>query len=94
MFVNATTQSRYQTRDVSVDDRHAYNTADATRVQQIEAYGQPGEHLLAPDTGDGYIWRLHTIARYEERDGGVYLEIEAIALTRDIPLPSGDWCSR
>jgi hypothetical protein len=25
------------------------------------------------------------VARYEERDGGVYLELEAMALTRDIP---------
>jgi hypothetical protein len=25
------------------------------------------------------------MARYEERDGGVYLELEAMALTRDIP---------
>jgi len=30
-------------------------------------------------------WRLVTIARYMERDGGVYLEIEAIGLSRDIP---------
>lgn len=29
--------------------------------------------------------RIHSIARYEERDGGVYFELEAIALTRDIP---------
>lgn len=85
LFVNATIQSRYEAHDVFVNDRRAYNIADATRVQQIEAYGQPGEHLLPPGTGDGYIWRLHTIARYVERDGGVYLEIEAIALTRDIP---------
>lgn len=28
---------------------------------------------------------MHTISRYEERDGGVYLEVEAIALTRDVP---------
>src|SRR5437879_1811447 len=38
-----------------------------------------------PGTGSGFIWRLHSIARYEERDGGVYLELEAIALTREIP---------
>ena len=38
----------------------------------------------------GFIWRLHSIARYEERDGGVYLELEAIALTRDLP-PSLQW---
>jgi hypothetical protein len=33
---------------------------------------------------------LHDITRYEEREGGVYLEVEAIALTRDIP-PSLRW---
>jgi hypothetical protein len=36
------------------------------------------------------VWKrfhlaTHSIARYEERDGRVYLELQAIALTRDIP---------
>jgi len=31
------------------------------------------------------IWRLSSITRLEERDGGVYAELEAIALSRDIP---------
>jgi hypothetical protein len=35
--------------------------------------------------GTGIIWRLFSITRYVERDGGVYLEIEAIGLSRDIP---------
>lgn len=35
--------------------------------------------------GNGFIWRLQSIALYEERDGGVYVELEAIGLTRDIP---------
>src|SRR5262249_19058471 len=62
-----------------------YNVADTTQVQEIENYGHPGEHLLPPGTGNGFIWRLRSMARYEERDGGVYFELEAIALTRDIP---------
>jgi hypothetical protein len=41
--------------------------------------------LLPPGTGNGFIWRIRSVARYEERDGGVYLELEAMALTRDIP---------
>jgi hypothetical protein len=40
--------------------------------------------LLAGE-GSGVIWRLFSIARYQERDGGVYIELEAIALSRDIP---------
>ncbi len=31
------------------------------------------------------IWRLFGITRYLERDGGVYLEVEVIGLSRDIP---------
>jgi hypothetical protein len=54
-------------------------------VREIEGFGHSGERLLPPDTGNGFIWRIRSIARFEERDGGVYLEMEAIALTRDIP---------
>jgi len=50
-----------------------------------ELQGRPSERLLPADAGAGFIWRIRSISRYLERDGGVYLEIEAIALTRDIP---------
>jgi len=85
LFVTAVIQSEYVARDVRVDRRRGYNVTETVRVQEIEHYGRPEERLLAPGTGNGFIWRLHSIARYEERDGGVYLELEAIALTRDIP---------
>ena len=35
--------------------------------------------------GKGLIWRLYSAPRFEERDGGVYIELEALALSRDIP---------
>src|SRR5215469_14531599 len=63
-----------------------YSTSYTTRVQEIEDYGGPEQHTLPPDQGHGYIWRLYGIARYEQRDGGVYLEMEAIGLSRDIPV--------
>ena len=86
LFVTAALEGRYRAHDVAVDSRRGYNIAGTTEVQEVEDYGHGGEHLLPPDSGSGYIWRLHSIARYEERDGGVYLELEAIALTRDIPV--------
>ena len=85
LFVTSVIQSSYHVHDVAVDARRGYSVADTTSVQQIEDYGHAGEHLLPPGSGNGFIWRLHSIARYEERDGGVYLEIEAMALSRDIP---------
>jgi hypothetical protein len=85
LFVNAAMEGRFQAHDFAVDTQRGYGIVDTTEVQEIEGYGQSGEHLLPPGQGNGFIWRLHSIARYEERDGGVYLELEAIVLTRDIP---------
>ena len=85
LFVNAAMEGRYRARDYAVDARRGYNIAETTSIQEIENYGRPGERLVPVEKGNGYIWRLHSIARYEERDGGVYLELQVIALTRDIP---------
>jgi len=85
LFVNAAMQGHYRAHDVKVGANRGYTVVNTTRLQQIEDYGQRGEHLLPPDTGGGFVWGIHSISRYEERDGGVYVEVEAIALSRDIP---------
>lgn len=85
LFVNAAMEARYVARDFGVGTTRGYSLIDAPRVQQIEDYGQVSQHLLPPDTGAGYIWRIYSISRYQQRDGGVYLELEALALSRDIP---------
>lgn len=85
LFVNAAMEGQYRSQDFAIDPRRGYMVAETTRLQEIQDYGRPTEHLMPPDKGSGFIWRLHSIAAYEERDGGVYLELEVIALTRDIP---------
>lgn len=85
LFVRAALQGQYRTRDAFLDTRRGYSVAEAVQVREIEGYGHSGEHLLPPDTGNGFIWRIRSMSRFEERDGGVYLELEALALTREIP---------
>lgn len=85
LFVRAAMQGHYHSHDVMLDAHRGYNVAEALEVREIERYGHPGERLLPPDTGSGFIWRIRSVARYEERDGGVFLELQATALTRDIP---------
>jgi hypothetical protein len=75
----------YQVTNVRLDDHRFYSISKATRVQEIEEYGHSEEHLIAEGEGHGYIWKLCSIARLEQRDEGVYVELEAIALSRDIP---------
>ena len=85
LFVATAFDSHYEARDFQVDPKRSYEITGSTRVQQIVAYGSARERRLPPDGGSAYIWRLHSIARYQERDGGVYIELEAIALSRSVP---------
>jgi hypothetical protein len=77
--------SEYQSSYVKLDGRRWYSTSSTTRVQEIEEYGQAGEHRLPLNEGSGYIWRLHAITRFQEVDNGVFVEVEGMALSRDIP---------
>jgi hypothetical protein len=60
-----------------------------TRIAEVEDAGSPKERVLPPDTGYGFLWRLYSYWRFQEREAGVYVECRAISLTRDVPLGLG-----
>ncbi|HZC43234.1 MAG TPA: hypothetical protein VE195_03605, partial [Acidobacteriaceae bacterium] len=57
----------------------------STRLAEVENVGQAGERELPVDAGHGYLWRLNTYWRLEAKDGGVYVQLESIALSRGVP---------
>lgn len=85
LFLKIALENECESSYVQAGPGRWYSIATTVRVQEIEDYGQSSEHKLPSGEGSGYIWRLHAITRYEEGDGGVYMEIEAIALSREIP---------
>ncbi len=62
-----------------------WSISRSTRIQEVEHYGRPDERLKPVGTGQGYIWRLYSITRVQEADHGAVIELEAIALSREIP---------
>jgi len=68
-----------------VDNHRWYGISNTTHIREVDKFGTPEQRTLPEDQGTGLIWRLSSITRLEERDGGVYAELEAIALSRDIP---------
>ena len=76
-----------------LDARHGYSTSRSTRIGEVEAPGTNVERTLGADEEHGFLWRLNTYWSYEERDGGLYLQIEAVSLTRSIPHGLG-WAVR
>lgn len=63
----------------------AHSRSSAVRVAEVENAGKSDEREKTPGEDGGYLWRMETWWRMEERDGGVYVQSEVVSLTRDIP---------
>jgi hypothetical protein len=61
----------------------------ATHIAEVKNAGKPGERELDPRKESTIVWRLNTYWRLEEKDGGVYVECQAISLTRAAPVGLG-----
>ena len=70
-----------------------YNISRSTQISEIESAGTPSERALPPDKAHGFMWRLNTYWSWVERDGGLYLQIESVSLSRSIP-PALGWALR
>ena len=72
-----------------LDARHGYSISRSTQISEIDSPGTSRERALNAKEEYGFLWRLTTYWSYEERDGGVYMQIESISLTRSIPTGLG-----
>lgn len=64
----------------------AHSRSSAVRIAEVENPGQPNEREKPPGDDGGFLWRMETWWRFEEGDGGVYVQSEVVSLTRDIPV--------
>ena len=71
----------------------AHSRSSAVRIAEVENAGTSDEREKAPGDDGGFMWRMETWWRMEERDGGVYVQSEVASLTRDIPTGLG-WMIR
>jgi len=76
----------HDVRYLCIDRKRWFCRSYTTRISEVEDAGSPKEQVLPPDTGYGFLWRLYSYWRFQESDGGVYVECRAISLTRDIPF--------
>jgi len=60
-----------------------------TRILEVEGAGSRQETILPPDTGYGFLWRLYSYWRFQEKQGGVFVQCRAISLSRNVPLGLG-----
>ncbi|HEV2577270.1 MAG TPA: hypothetical protein VGU25_08665 [Acidobacteriaceae bacterium] len=58
----------------ALDPAHGYSISRSTRIDEI-----------TPSGDQGFLYRLNTYWSYEQRAGGLYLQLESLSLTRAIP---------
>jgi len=71
---------------VIVDADHAHCRSYTTKVREVEDAGLPKEHERSSDDQYGFMWSMNPYWRFENGNGGAYLQCEAITLTRSIPV--------
>lgn len=72
-----------------VDATHLRSQSKTLKIAEVDNPGKRDEKEMPPGTGHGFLWKLDTYWRFQERDGGTWIECEAISLTRDIPTGLG-----
>jgi hypothetical protein len=83
--VEAVLDVRSTVRYVFPTSTSAYALSNADEIRQVEDVGRRSERQLPPGQDSGYLWRANTLTYFAERDGGVYVEMETIGLSRRFP---------
>ncbi len=69
-------------RDSSTQE---HSRSSAIRISEVDNPGGKSEKEIPSGKDDGFLWRMETWWRIQEKDGGVYVQNQTVSLTRDIP---------
>jgi hypothetical protein len=92
-IVTVVLDTEYDIHYSLLDATHGASRSYSTRIAQVENAGESQERDLRAGDDHGFLWRLNTSWRFYQADGGVYLQCNAVSLTRDVPAGLG-WLIR
>jgi hypothetical protein len=77
--------AEFQVKRTTLSATRVESSSISTRIAQLQDPSKPdgAEYPIGDDSG--YLWRMNNYWRYEQKDGGVYMQVEAISLSRDVP---------
>jgi hypothetical protein len=75
------------------DARRISSRSYTTKIAELDDPDTPQEQEKPVGNDRGFLWRLNSYWRFQEADGGVYVECESVSLSRSIPFGLG-WLIR
>jgi len=91
--VTVVLDTEYDVHYMLLDQNHAFSRSYSTRVAEVERAGEPQEREMPVGDDHGFLWRLYSYWRFYQSKNGVYIECNAISLTRSVPIGLG-WLVR
>ena len=58
-------------------------------IRQVENFGKRNESQLPVGKDSGYLWRAHTLTHFVAEEGGVFIVMETLGLSRQFPPLTG-----
>ena len=69
-----------------IDSTRVQSVSRSTRIVEVQNPEDSAEQEQNGGRDHGYMWRLNSYWRIEEKDGGVYVQNESISLSRTVPV--------
>lgn len=92
-IITVVLDTQYDVQYTQIDPDREVARSRSTAIAEVEHAGTTNEHdEPAGQLGDkdhGFLWRLNSYWRFYQADGGVYIQCNAVSLTRDVPAGLG-----
>ena len=88
-LITVTLNTNHAVHYSQAGSRRWYSRSYSTRIAEVANADTPNEHEKPIGHDGGFLWRINSYWKFEEKDGGVYIECESVSLTRDIPTGLG-----
>ncbi len=87
--ITAVLNTEHDVRYFPVSATRAHSRSYTTRIAEVADAGTASEREKPVGNDHGFLWRLYSYWRFDERDGGVFVECQAVSLTRNVPFGLG-----
>lgn len=81
--------TEYDVHYERLDANREASFSRSTRVAELVHPDEAGERALSNADDHGFLWRINSYWRFEETSRGVFVQCEAVSLSRDIPVGLG-----
>jgi hypothetical protein len=88
-IITVVLDTEYDIRYLQMDSNRAFARSHSTRIAEVDHAGTQQERELPVGNDHGFLWRLYSYWYFYQTAGGIYIQCNAVSLTRDIPVGLG-----